>query len=109
MAFKFNVFTSNFDEVSDVTATIIYDVQSVSGVTGVTSGNTYLVDTSGGVATMNLPAPALDAFIRIKDSGFNANTNNITVVRNAAEEIEGVAASFVMDSDGQEIQRCYLY
>ena len=79
-----------------------YVVSSVSGTFGVVSGTTYLVDTSGGVATANLPAPAANTWIRIKDSGFNANTNNITVARNGSESIENVAGNFTLDSDGEQ-------
>lgn len=96
MGFKFNPFTGSFDTVTDT-----YKQESVSGAFNAVNGKSYLVDTSGGVGTPTLPAPAPGAFVRIKDSGFNANTNNITVTRNAAEDIDGVTANYVMNSDGE--------
>jgi hypothetical protein len=99
MSLKFNPFTGTLDIVND--ASTIYNIESQSGTFSAINGKTYLVDTSGGVATVNLPAPAVDAFVVVKDSGFNANTNNITVARNASEDIEGVAGNYTMDSDGE--------
>ena len=95
MAFKFNPFTSNFDTVND--AVVVYDVVSISSNTSAVNGKTYLVDT-GTAVTITLPAPAANAFVRIKDSTGESNTNNITVNPNAAETIDG-AASFTIDSD----------
>lgn len=69
-----------------------------SGVFTATAGSTHLVDTSGGVATVTLPSPVLNAFVRIKDKTGDAFTNNITVGPSAAETIDG-AASFIMDSE----------
>lgn len=93
--------STNWTLLSTGSADPVFNVQSGSGTISPSSGATVLADTSGGAVTVNLPTPALDGFVRIKDSGFNANTNNITVVRNGAEDIDGVAASYVMNSDGE--------
>ena len=75
----------------------VFNITSSSGVFTATVNETHLVDTSGGVATITLPAAVTDTFVRIKDKG-NANTNNITVNTPGAETIDG-AASDVIDSD----------
>lgn len=75
----------------------VFNITSSSGVFTAVVNNTHLVDTSGGVATITLPAAVTDTFVRIKDKG-NANTNNITVNTPAAETIDG-AASDVINSD----------
>ena len=60
------------------------------------------VDTTTAM-TINLPTPTAGRILIIKDSTFNAATNNITIVRNGSEKIEGVAASRVLSSNGMSI------
>lgn len=76
---------------------VIFDVATTSGTASLTAGLAYIVNTSAGAASLTLPAPVADAFIRIKDNG-NAEANNITVLPNAAETIDG-ASSAVIDSN----------
>ena len=78
--------------------TNIYSTNNNSGVFSATNFETHLVDTSGGVATVTLPAASTDAFIVIKDKSGNANTNNITINTPGAETIDG-AANLVVDSN----------
>lgn len=102
MAFKFNPFTGNFDEVS--IADPVFDYIASSGVFTATANATHLVDTSGGIATITLPAVAENIFVRIKDKG-NANTNNITTSP-ASGTVDGVASD-VIDSDyGSKVYVC---
>lgn len=75
----------------------IFSVNSNSGTFNASANETYIVDTSGGTATITLPAPTVNSFVRVKDNG-NALANNITVNPNAAETIDG-AASFVINSE----------
>ena len=78
------------------TAPGFLNVQSVTTTptTGI-SGRTYLVNTST-AKTINLPAPAVNAYVIIKDVSGLAETNNITVARNGAELIDGGAASKIL-------------
>lgn len=82
---------------TQLNAKVGFNVQSISTNTSASAGSTYLVDTSGGAVSVTLPAPALNAFVIVKDIG-SAETNNITVLPNAAETIDG-ASSDVIDSD----------
>lgn len=95
--------TSSIQTQLDAKAVItdIFSTNSGSGTINSASFETYLADTSGAAVTVNLPAPTTDAYIVVKDSGFNANTNNITVAPNGGENIEGSASNFIIDSDGQ--------
>lgn len=61
-----------------------------------TTGHTYLVDTSVGAVTLNLPAPAANTWFMIKDVTGLAETNNITVHRFASELIDGVGADAIL-------------
>lgn len=68
------------------------DVQAVSSspTTGV-SGKTYLVNTAA-ARTINLPAPAINAYVIIKDVSGLAETNNITVHPTTGVSIDGSTA-----------------
>lgn len=59
------------------------------------SGKTLLVSTSV-ARTINLPAPAISAYLIVKDVSGLCETNNITLHRNGSELIDGVAADKVM-------------
>jgi len=78
------------------TAPGFLNVQAVSSspVT-VVSGKTLLVTTSG-ARTINLPAPAINAYVIIKDVSGLAETNNITVHPTTGVQIDGVAADKVL-------------
>ena len=66
----------------------------------IVSGHTYLVDTSAIAISLQLPVPVVNTWFIVKDSGFNAFTNNITLLRAATEKIDNVAASFVISNSG---------
>ena len=52
-----------------------------------------------GAITITLPAPTNGRVIVIKDISGAANTNNITLARNASEKIEGTAASKLLQTN----------
>jgi len=80
-------------------AVTIFDVFTVSSSTTMVSGRTYLANTSGGAFNLTLPSPAASAFVRIKDRNGTFRQFNLTVVRSGSENIEQVAANYVLDSD----------
>lgn len=75
-----------------------FDIENQSSSFTAVSGKSYLVDTSGGAYTVTLPAASLNAFIRVKDSTGDADSNNITVATPGAETIDG-AASLTITSE----------
>jgi hypothetical protein len=97
--------STNWIRVADLNdAAPAYTVNSVgSGATATSANETYLVDTSGGAATLTLPSPSTSGtFVRIKSTG-DARANNITVARNGSESIEGVAGNYTMDNDFEQL------
>jgi hypothetical protein len=58
------------------------------------------VDTTGGAITVNLPDPGTHSGYRwrLKDSAGNWDSNNVSLVRFGAENIEGVAATRVLSA-----------
>jgi hypothetical protein len=75
----------------------VFNITSSSGVFTATADETHLVDTSGGVGTVTLPAVSANRFVRIKDSSGDSEVNNITVSP-ASGTIDG-AATNVIDSN----------
>jgi hypothetical protein len=71
---------------------------SLAGNITAVSGTTYIVDCSA-ARTITLPAAAANASFTVKDSTGQSFTNNITIARAAAESIEGVAASKILQSN----------
>jgi hypothetical protein len=59
----------------------------------VVSGRTYLVDTTS-ARTLNLPTPANNAYLIVKDTTGNARTNNITIHRAGTEKINGATSDY---------------
>ncbi len=66
----------------------------------VVSGKTLLVDSTSLAITIQLPTPVQNFWFIVKDVGFNAFTNNITVARAASEKIDGVTSNFVISNSG---------
>lgn len=66
-----------------------------------TTTSDYLlsVNTSGGGFTITLPTPTVGRVIIIKDTTGSFGTNNLTLARHAAENIENVAASFIFQTN----------
>ncbi len=81
---------------SKIAITEVFSVLSSSGTFTATSNSTHLVDTSGGAASITLPAVSLSRFVHIKDKG-NAEANNITITP-ASGTIDG-SASLVISSN----------
>lgn len=64
------------------------------------NGQTYLVNSNITAITLNLPTPALNLFMLVKDTGNNAAVNNITIHRAASEQINGSASDLVISANG---------
>lgn len=73
-----------------------YLISTVNSNTTAVAGTTYLVDTSGGAFNLTLPTPTANAFVTVKDKTGNFQTNNLSVLQHASEQIEGLAATDVL-------------
>lgn len=80
----------------------IFSVNSTSGTANLSANETYIVDTSGGTASLTLPSPSTDVFVRVKDNG-NAEANNITVNQNSSEDIDGAATHVISSNFGSAV------
>jgi hypothetical protein len=85
--------------------TDIYNTTNSSGTFTAVSNTTHLVDTSGGGATVTLPAASANTFVRIKDKG-SANSNNIVVNTPGAETVDGAASDTINSNFGAVVYVC---
>lgn len=67
-------------------------------VATVTTGVMYLIDSSA-ARTIQLPAAGAGKYFYVKDKIGTMNTFNCTLVRAAAESIEGLASNYVLESN----------
>ena len=72
------------------------------------TGEGYFVNTSGGTATVNLPAGAAGSIVAVADYTRTFNSNNCTVAPNGAEKIGGVAEDASLTVDGQSATFVYV-
>lgn len=79
----------------------IGEVSKTANYTVLVSDRIIFVDTTGGAFSLTLPDPskARGILFRIIDAGGVLNTNNLTLVRFAAEKIEGLAASKLLQTN----------
>lgn len=96
-------FTALAAASASLSSPLIQEV-NVSGTPyAVSNGFTYLVNSGSLAITLNLPQPAINAWMFIKDTGENAANNNITVHRYASESIDGLAADKKLTYNGASI------
>lgn len=67
-----------------------------------TTDDIILCNASGAI-NVTLPLPTAGRTLTIKDISGAATTNNITIVRHAAENIEGLASSYVINTSFQTV------
>lgn len=63
-------------------------------------GAIFLANTATAAIQITLPPNKANSKFIVKDIGLNALVNNITIVRNAAETIEGAAATLTLQANG---------
>jgi hypothetical protein len=87
------------------------DWQTASIKTGTftaVTGEGYFVNTSGGTATVNLPAGAAGSIVAVADYTRTFNSNNCTIAPDGSEKIGGVAEDATLDVNGQSATFVYV-
>ena len=72
------------------------------------AGKGYLVNTTGGAITVNLPAGSAGAQIALADYAGTWDTNNCTVSADGSEKIQGSATDAVFSRDREVLQILYV-
>ncbi len=63
------------------------------------NGKIFLANSASGAIAITLPASPSNFKFIVKDIGGLADTNNITIVRNASENIEGISATLILEAN----------
>lgn len=71
--------------------TILSTSSSTYSIPATTTNAIVLANTSSNAINVTLPTPTAGSEITIKDSGNNAQTNNLTITHNASENIDGAS------------------
>jgi len=72
------------------------------------AGKGYLVNTTGGAITVNLPAGSAGAQIALADYAGTWDTNNCTVSPNGSEKIQGTSDDATFSRDREALQILYV-
>ncbi len=72
------------------------------------AGKGYLVNTTGGAITVNLPAGSAGAQIALADYAGTWDTNNCTVAANGSEKIQGTSDNAIFSRDREALQILYV-
>lgn len=92
---------SSSTAVHSINGGIVYTTRTITAnLTIDTTTKDYIIlCNQSGAINVTLPAPSNGRVLIIKDISGTANTNNITLVRNGSESIEGIAASKILQTN----------
>lgn len=90
------------------TGTVNWDTTPKTTTVTAVSGNGYFINTTSGTVTVNLPAGSAGSIVSISDYADTAATNNIIVVPNGTDKINGVNLTYYMNTNGASITLVYV-
>ena len=91
------------------TGTVDWQTGSIKTATfTAANGEGYFANTSGGAFTMNLPAGTAGNIVSVVDYTNTFQTNSLTVTPNGSQKIGGIAASAILNSQGQSVTFVYV-
>lgn len=91
------------NQITGLTAPTQGTIRTVSANTTIDSPNPDFeiwCNTAAGAINLTLPVATVGRLIRVRDSAGQAETNNITLVRHGSENINGIAANRVLQTNG---------
>jgi len=91
------------------TGTVDWDTTAKTASFTAVSGNGYFVNTTSGAITVTLPAsPSAGDIVAVSDYASTALSNNIIITPNGTDKINGVNASYYIQTDGSAITLVYV-
>ena len=91
------------------TGTVDWDTTAKTASFTAVSGNGYFVNTTSGAITVTLPAsPSAGDIVAVSDYASTAQTNNIIIAPNGTDKINGVNASYYIQTQGLAVTLVYV-
>ena len=91
------------------TGTVDWDTTAKTAPFTAVSGNGYFVNTTSGSITVTLPAsPSAGDIVAVSDYASIAQTNNIIIAPNGSDKINGVNASYYIQTQGLAVTLVYV-
>jgi len=72
------------------------------------AGKGYLVNTTGGAITVNLPAGSAGSMVGLVDYAGTWDSNNVTLDANSSEKIQGLATNATLSADRGAVELVYV-
>jgi hypothetical protein len=89
------------------TGTVDWDTSIHTGTVTAATGKGYFVNTTSGGITVNLPAAAVGSIVAVSDYASTAASNNITLVPNGSEKINGDEGDYTIETAGLAVTLVY--
>jgi len=90
------------------TGTVDWNTTPKTATFTAVSGDGFFANTTGSAFNMNLPAGSAGAIVSVADYAGTWQTNNLTVVPNGTEKINGVNANAILATEGQSVTLVYV-
>ena len=90
------------------TGTVDWDTTPKTATFTAVSGDGFFCNTTSSAFTCNLPAGAAGAIVSLADYAGTWQTNNLTVSPNGSENIGGINAPVVLNTEGQSVTFVYV-
>ncbi len=92
--------------INSLTGSIRFSIKTIASADTIDNTTTDVLvyaDTTSSAFSITLPAPTSGRLLVFKDKKQTFGTNNLTIVRNGSEKIDGVSASLVCSTTNQEL------
>ena len=91
------------------TGTVDWQTGSIkTGTFSASNGEGYFVNTTGGTATVNLPAGSAGAIVSIADYASTFQTNKCTISPNGSDKIGGEGTAVDLTTEGQSVTLVFV-
>ena len=90
------------------TGTVDWDTTAKTASFTAVSGDGYFVNTTSGAITVTLPAGSAGSIVSLKDYANTWDTNNVTVIPNGTDKINGVNDSAILSTQDQSVTLVYV-
>src|SRR5210317_1929259 len=90
------------------TGTVDWDTTPKTASFTAVSGDGYFVNTTSSAITVTLPAGSAGSIVSLKDYANTWDTNNVTVIPNGTDKINGINGSATLNTEDQSVTLVYV-